>query len=151
MTDKEILKHISIVEDYYEDVEDNPSLYFCQIYEDANQNKEIDFFTIRKNDLHTDDFAEVEKFAIDYAQQTFPFFRETKDMNNSTTADLLNSKVLPQNTDEKIKRLLNEPALRISWEDGEFEVQTTKGEQFTIHKDGTVTIDDLDLDDIELD
>lgn len=63
-------------------------------------------------------------------------------MNNLTTADLLNNKVLPQNTDEKIKRLLNEPALRISWENGEFEVQTTKGEHFTIHKDGTVTIDD---------
>lgn len=142
MTDKEILKHISIVEDYYEDIEDNPSLYFCQIYKDADQNEEIDFFTIRKNDLHTDDFAEVEKFAIDYAQQTFSFFREIKDMNNLTTTDLLNNKVLPQNTDEKIKRLLNEPALRISWEDGEFEVQATKGEHFTIHKDGTVTIDD---------
>ncbi len=72
-------------------------------------------------------------------------------MNNLTTTDLLNNKVLPQNTDKEIERLLNEPALYISWKDGEFEVQTTKGEHFTIHKDGTITIDNLDLDDIELD
>ena len=71
MSNEEIRKRISIVDDYYEDIENNPSIYFCQVYEDADQTKEIDFFTIRKNDLQNDDYEEAEKFAIDYVRKSY--------------------------------------------------------------------------------
>ena len=69
MNDEEIRKHISIIDDYCEDVEGNPTMYFCQVYKDIYQTEEIDFFTIRKNDLQNNDYAEAEKFAINYVRQ----------------------------------------------------------------------------------
>ena len=71
MSNEEIRKRISIINDYCEDIKDNPTIYFCQVYEDTDQTEEIDFFTIRKNDLQNDDLAEAEKFAIDYARENY--------------------------------------------------------------------------------
>lgn len=45
-------------------------------------------------------------------------------------------------SEDEITRFLNEPVRDISWVDGEFKVTTVGGEHFTIHKDGSVTIDD---------
>ncbi len=71
MSDEELRKHLSIIDDYCEDIKNNPIIYFCQVYEDVDQTKEIDFFTIRKNDLPNNNYDEAEKFAIDYVRQLY--------------------------------------------------------------------------------
>lgn len=72
MKDYAIRRRISIVDDYCEDISDNPCYYFCQVYKDVDQTIELDDFCIRKNDVvDINNYDEVEAYAINTARDYF--------------------------------------------------------------------------------
>ncbi|MCR5453164.1 MAG: hypothetical protein K6F00_11110 [Lachnospiraceae bacterium] len=83
MTNEEIRKHLSIIEDHDED-KDDPVSYFCQVYADEDQEVELDSFCIRKSDVEKiDDYTQAEKFAIDYVKECLPSWIDDYNANKS--------------------------------------------------------------------
>ena len=73
MTDAEIRKRLSITDDYCTDDAENPTYYFCQVYADEDLSIELEYFSIRKDDVeNVDDFELVEKYAIEHAREILP-------------------------------------------------------------------------------
>ena len=70
-------KYISIIDDYCEDIEGNPSYYFCQVYKDPDQEEEYDSFLIRKSDLcGVTDYDNAMKFAVNRVKEDEDFMKE---------------------------------------------------------------------------
>lgn len=76
MTNQEIGKRLSIIEDNDGDKE-NPAIYYVQVYADEDQQIELDYFCIRKNDLNNPkNYDEAEKFAINKARECLSMWIE---------------------------------------------------------------------------